>query len=140
MASWGKDERFHHSPAGLGCSPGKRSLDRDPATTTSDAMPQRPGCATRFARIKDVRGEWLIELGGQKARVQGPAQCWRAEQFSAVKMELANSGKATQARLFWKRPGDEGFDEKRSRTFELAHSEKVRTYRLELAAAPSIAV
>lgn len=82
-----------------------------------------------------LRGEWRIRCGDQKPRLEGPTQCWQAEQSPAVELEIAYEGPATQARLFWKRLGDEGYDAKRSVAFDLVATEKFRTYRLALATA-----
>lgn len=83
-----------------------------------------------------LRGEWRIRCGDQKPRLEGPTQCWPAEQLPSVELELAYEGPATKARLFWKRLGDDGYDAKRSVAFDLVETEKFRTYRLALAAAP----
>lgn len=83
-----------------------------------------------------MQGEWRIRFGDQKPRLEGPTQCWRAEGSPALEMEIAYAGPATKARLYWKRLGDEGYDEKQSLAFDLVPADKFRNYRLELAASP----
>jgi hypothetical protein len=83
-----------------------------------------------------LHGEWRIRFGNQKPRLEGPTQCWRAERFPALVIEIGYNGPAAKARLFWKRLGDESYAAQRSLDFDLVPADEIRNYRLELAAAP----
>lgn len=83
-----------------------------------------------------LQGEWQIRFGDQAPRLEGPTQCWRAEQAPVMELEFAYSGPAMIARVFWKRWDADQYDAGRSLVFDLAPGGTVQTRRLNLAASP----
>jgi hypothetical protein len=85
------------------------------------------------------KGEWRLRfstLAGQRPRLVGPTQCWRAEQAKKIEMQIRYTGKATKARLLWKRLGHAQFEPNQTLAFDLVPDENLRTYQLDLAASP----
>ena len=80
-----------------------------------------------------LKGEWCIRFGARKPRLESPTQCWRAESAPAMDLEIAHTGQATTARLFWKRLDDDKFDPKKSLPLDLNPDGKFHTYHLDLA-------
>jgi hypothetical protein len=83
-----------------------------------------------------MNGEWRINFGGNKPRLQSGVQSWRAEAARSMEMEAAYKGKATTARIFWKRLDDDKFDTKKSMALELNPDGKFHTYRIDLGRSP----
>lgn len=83
-----------------------------------------------------LQGEWRVIFGNQKPRLEGPAQCWRAEQAGAVVLELRHQGKPSKARLSWKRLGEEHPAATQHVEFDLAPTDAVKEYRIDLSASP----
>lgn len=77
-------------------------------------------------------GAWRLQWGQEPARLEGPVQCWRAEQGPVVELQIACPGRATSLRLSWKRLDDDRFDARKSRSLEILPGEGFRTYRLDL--------
>lgn len=84
-----------------------------------------------------LKGEWHITFGERKPRLESGVRCWRAEEASAMKVRLAYKGQGTTARVFWRRLGDEGFDERRSLALQLTADGRVHTYQLDLKSSPT---
>jgi hypothetical protein len=83
-----------------------------------------------------LQGEWRIKFGAGKPRLESPTQCWRAESAPAMDLEIACTGQATTARLFWKRLDDDKFDPRKSLPLDLNADGKFHTYHLEFASSP----
>ena len=81
-----------------------------------------------------LKGEWRIKFGAKKPRLESPTQCWRAESAPFMDLELAYTGQATTARVFWKRLDDDQYDVRKSVTFDLKTDSQSRQYRVDLAA------
>lgn len=84
-----------------------------------------------------LQGEWRIQFGQQKARLESGIRCWRAEDAPAVSLRLAATGPGTTLRLFWKRLDDDRFDETKSLIVTLNPDGEVHTYPLELRNSPA---
>jgi hypothetical protein len=85
------------------------------------------------------KGEWCVRFSsaaGQNPRLVGPTRCWRAEKAKKIALHLRYTGKATRARVFWKRLGDAQFNANQSLAFDLVPDKQRRTYQLDLAASP----
>ena len=54
-----------------------------------------------------LKGEWRVAFAASKPRLESPVHCWRADQATAMNLEIAYTGKATTARVCWKRLDDE---------------------------------
>lgn len=80
-----------------------------------------------------LQGEWRIELGAAKPRLETPVQCWRAEAAPVLELEAACTGQATALQVSWKRLDDQASDARKSLPLELASDGKLRKYRLDLA-------
>jgi hypothetical protein len=83
-----------------------------------------------------LTGEWRITFGGKRPRLEGPAQCWRAEQAGTVVLELRHQGQPSKARLSWKRLGEEHPSARQHVEFDLAPTDAVKEYRIDLSASP----
>ncbi len=81
-----------------------------------------------------MKGQWAIALGAKPPRLESPVQCWRAEAAPILELEIAYTGKATTARVFWKRLDDEQGDNKKSLPLDLMPDAQFHTYRLDLRA------
>lgn len=79
-----------------------------------------------------LRGEWRIHLGSDRARLESPAQCWRAETASVVELVLQYSGPSTKAQLTWKHLGEENPTANEHKEFDLKSSDLPQTYRIDL--------
>lgn len=84
-----------------------------------------------------LQGEWRINFGDQKPRLESGIRCWRAETAPAMKLRLAYTGPGTTARVFWKCLADEGFDNRRSLPLPLKPDGKFHTYQLDLKSSPT---
>ncbi|MGE3310970.1 MAG: hypothetical protein AB7O66_13455 [Limisphaerales bacterium] len=82
------------------------------------------------------KGEWRLRFDTRKPRLEGPTQCWRAEHGPILEIEAARHGRAIQARVFWKRLDDDGFDASKSLPFELPADGTFHTLRVDLAVSP----
>lgn len=80
-----------------------------------------------------LNGEWRIKLGAKKAILESGIRCWRAESAPAADLEIAYTGKATTARIAWKRLDDDKYDARKSLSLELTPDGKFHTYHLDLA-------
>lgn len=83
-----------------------------------------------------LQGEWRVVFGVQKPRLEGPAQCWRAEQAGTVLLELRHQGKPSRARLSWKRLGEEEAAAPQHIDFDLAPTDTAKEYRVDLSSSP----
>jgi hypothetical protein len=83
-----------------------------------------------------LRGAWEIRLGQGMARLESGVRCWRAEDAPAIALRLAYTGKATAARVYWRRLGDEGFDTARSLVLPLNADGKPHAYHVDLKNSP----
>jgi hypothetical protein len=81
-----------------------------------------------------MTGEWRIKFGEKKPRLETGIQCWRAESGAAMDLEMAYTGQATTARIFWKRLDDDKYDDKKSLSLELHPDGKAHRYHLDLGA------
>ena len=84
-----------------------------------------------------LQGEWRVALAGEKPRLESPTQCWRAEKAPFMDMEIAYAGKATTARVCWKRLDDDHWDSQKSLGIELNPDGKFHKYHLDLASSPA---
>jgi hypothetical protein len=84
-----------------------------------------------------LRGEWRFTFGERKPHVESGVRCWRTEDPPVLKLRLAYAGPGTTVRVFWKRLGDEGFDDQRSLPLPLNPDGKFHTYQLNLNGSPS---
>jgi len=80
-----------------------------------------------------MKGEWRIKFGDKTPRLEGPLQCWRADEAPLAHLEIAYRGPATKVRLFWKRLDDDRYDGKKSLPLELNPDGEFHHYRLDLA-------
>ena len=80
-----------------------------------------------------MNGEWRIKFGANKPRLESAVQCWRAEHAPSADLEIAHSGQATTARVFWKRLDDDKYDALKSLSLDLRSDGKFHRYRLNLA-------
>ena len=81
-----------------------------------------------------MNGEWRVTLGTNKAHLESPVTCWRAENAPSLDLEVAYAGQPTTARIFWKRLDDDKCDAKKSLTVGLTPDGKFHRYHLNLAA------
>jgi hypothetical protein len=84
-----------------------------------------------------LKGEWRVTFTADKPRLESPIQCWRAERAPAMDLEIACTGKATTARVCWKRLDDDHWDNQKSLGLDLNPDGKYHTYHLNLAASPA---
>jgi hypothetical protein len=80
-----------------------------------------------------LNGEWRIKFGAGKPRLESATQCWRAANAASMDLEIAYTGQATTARIFWKRLDDDPYDPKKSLALDLNPDGKFHTYHLDLA-------
>jgi hypothetical protein len=83
-----------------------------------------------------LKGEWRIEFGARKPRLESPTQSWRAERAPIVDFEIAYTGQATTARVFWKRLDDPNLDARKSLPLDQKPDGRFHAYRLDLASSP----
>lgn len=83
-----------------------------------------------------MHGEWRIKFGEKKPRLESGTQCWRAENAPRMDLEIAYTGEATTARIFWKRLDDDKYDPRKSLPLALNPDGKFHRYQLELASSP----
>ncbi len=83
-----------------------------------------------------LNGEWRIKLGAKKAILESGIRCWRAESVPVADLEIAYTGKATTARIGWKRLDDDKDDAAKSLSLDLTPDGKFHTYHLDLASSP----
>jgi hypothetical protein len=81
-------------------------------------------------------GDWRVQLGDKMPRLESPVFAWRADQAPVLELELAWRGKATTARVQWKRRDDAQWNVAKSQTLEMNPDGRYHTYRLNLAASP----
>jgi hypothetical protein len=81
-----------------------------------------------------LRGAWRIKCGTEKPRLESGIRCWRAESAPSLDLEIAHTGKATTARVFWQRLDNDKWDTKKSLTFDINPDGKFHSYRVNLAA------
>jgi hypothetical protein len=79
-----------------------------------------------------MKGEWRIKFGSKKPRLESATQCWKAVGASSMDLEIAYTGQATTARVFWKRLDDDQYDTKKSLALDLNPDGKSHTYHLDL--------
>jgi hypothetical protein len=84
-----------------------------------------------------LHGEWRITFGERKPRLESGIRCWMAEDAPVMKVRLANTGQDTAARVYWRRLGDEGFDNQRSLPLRLNADGQFHTYQLDLKTSPT---
>ncbi len=78
-------------------------------------------------------GAWRVTFGADTPHLESPTQCWRAEQAPAMDLEIAYTGKATTARICWKRLDDDHWDSQKSLGLNLNPDGKFHAYHLDLA-------
>ena len=83
-----------------------------------------------------MNGEWRIKFGANKPRLESAVQCWRAENAPSADLEIAYSGKATTAQIFWKRLDDDKYDTQKSLSLDLTSDGKFHRYHLNLGSSP----
>jgi hypothetical protein len=83
-----------------------------------------------------MKGEWRIRFGTDRAHLQSPVQCWRAESAPAMELEIAYTGRGKSVRIYWQRLDDATFDRKKSLDLLVDAGGKFHPYRLNLAASP----
>jgi hypothetical protein len=83
-----------------------------------------------------MNGEWRIKFDDQRPRLESGTQCWRAENAPALHLELAYTGPATAARVYWKRLDDDKYDARKSLTLTLNSDGQFHPYRLDLGSSP----
>ena len=79
-----------------------------------------------------LQGEWRLQFGTRKPRLESATQCWRAAAASALDLEIAYTGRAATARVFWKRLDDDKYDAKKSLPLELKPDGQFHRYHLGL--------
>ena len=80
-----------------------------------------------------MRGAWRIKFGASKPLLESAVQCWRAEAAPSLELKVAYTGRATTARIFWKRWNDDNYDGQRSCEVDLNPDGKFHTYHVNLA-------
>ncbi|MCX6922038.1 MAG: hypothetical protein NT154_02285, partial [Verrucomicrobia bacterium] len=83
-----------------------------------------------------LNGEWRIKFGANTPHLASGVQTWRAETAPAMELEMAYTGQAAAARVFWQRLDDDQCDKKKSLVLDLIPDGKFHTYHLDLASAP----
>ena len=83
-----------------------------------------------------LKGEWRIKFGAKKPRLESGTQCWRADAGSKITLTAAYSGKATTARVYWKRLDEDRYDARKSMTVELKPDGAFHSYTIQLTASP----
>jgi hypothetical protein len=83
-----------------------------------------------------MNGQWRIKFGERKPRLESGTRCWRAEDAPALDLEIGYTGRATTARIFWKRLDDDKYDEKKSINQELNPDGRFHAYHLNLSVSP----
>ena len=80
-----------------------------------------------------LNGDWRIKFGANKPRLESAIECWRAESAPSMDLEIAYTGQATTARIFWKRLGDDEWHTRKSLGLDLNPDGKFHQYHLDLA-------
>jgi hypothetical protein len=83
-----------------------------------------------------LKGEWRIRFGADKPRLESAIQPWQAKSAPRMDLEMAYTGRATTARIFWKRLDDDKSDAKKSLSLDLDPDGKFHKYHLDLASSP----
>lgn len=83
-----------------------------------------------------LQGAWTIQFGSRVARLESGGRCWRAEEAPKLRLHVSYKGRPTQARIYWKRLGDERFERERSVTLELDGDGKPHAHLVDLGSAP----
>jgi hypothetical protein len=83
-----------------------------------------------------MNGEWRIKFGANNPHLESAVQCWRAERAPSVRLEIAYSGLATAARIFWKRLDDDRFNTQKSLSLDLTSDGRFHEYQLNLTSSP----
>lgn len=84
-----------------------------------------------------LRGEWRINLGDRKPRLESGIRCWRAEDAPVLTLRLAYAGQGNTARVFWKRLDDDHFDQQKSLALQLTADGQFHAYHLDLKSSPA---
>jgi hypothetical protein len=82
-----------------------------------------------------LQGEWRIKCGSEKPRLESGIRCWRAESAPLLDIEIACTGKANMARVFWQRLDEDRWDSKKSLDLALKPDGRFHQYQLDLASA-----
>jgi len=80
-----------------------------------------------------LKGAWQIKFGAKKPLLESGVRCWRAEDAPSMHLKIAYSGKATTARILWKRLDDDKYDGQKSCGVDLKPGGKLQTYHVNLA-------
>jgi hypothetical protein len=80
-----------------------------------------------------MKGAWRIKFGANKPLLESPVQCWRAEGAPSLDLKIAYLGRATTARIFWKRLDDDKYDGKKSCGVDLNPDGKFHAFHVNLA-------
>ena len=80
-----------------------------------------------------LKGEWRIQFGANQPRLESALECWRAESAPSMDLEIAYTGQATTARIFWKRLGDVEWHTRQSLGLDLNPDGNFHQYHLDLA-------
>ena len=83
-----------------------------------------------------MHGEWRIQFGASQPRLESAVQCWRAESAPSAKLVIACRGRATSARVLWKRLDDDQNYARKSLSLDLTSDGKFHKYPLNLASSP----
>jgi hypothetical protein len=83
-----------------------------------------------------LKGEWRIKFGANKPRLESATQCWRADGASSLDLDIAYTGLATTARVFFKRLDDAPYDTNKSLALDLNPDGKFHAYHLNLSSSP----
>ena len=83
-----------------------------------------------------LKGAWRITFGDKTPHLESTIRCWRTEDGPFIELEAAHQGKTTQLRVFWKRLGDEHWNNKKSLTLNLNSNGEFSLYRLKLSDSP----
>ena len=87
-----------------------------------------------------IKGAWRIKFGANKPLLESPVQCWRAEGAPSLDLKIAYLGRATTARIFWKRLDDDKYDGKKSCGVDLNPDGKFHAYHVNLASSLNTAI
>ncbi len=80
-----------------------------------------------------MNGEWGIRFGEKKARLESGIRCWKADAAPGLDLKVAYTGQEPlTARVFWKRLGDDKFENSKSLSLQLNPAGQFHTYHLEL--------
>ena len=80
-----------------------------------------------------LKGEWRIRFSANRPHLESAIQCWRAESAPTMELEIAYTGQATTARIFWKRLDEDQCNMKKSLALDLIPGGEYHKYHLDLA-------